>query len=247
MDHVILSMSDEDLVAFSQLIADKTALRVDQLIHTNRPPCMIERMEFRKAHNITTEDYMHIDKEKLSVGKYSAQLEKDMDTLRLNLCLKWKNAEGCWTAELDTRIQTAFYNRLSRSCAVEWLRKIPVKNFDLTFIFTAGDDPEKVRQFLIDVIPAWRTVTRQMRVRQMIANRRCANSLFEKTKFSALKKETPTAPAILATPCRSPNRHGGVQDNWSVRTDPCDVCSVTEIDDLIREIENDVNFINFEE
>jgi len=241
-------MQDEDLLDFSRQIADKTALSVDPLIPTNRPPCMMERSEYRKVHKMETSG-SEIVSEKISVGKYSGLLEKDMDTVRLSLCLQWRNAEGCWTAVLDSRIQTAFYDRLSRSSVVDWLRKTPVENFDLTFLFTAGDDPEKVRMFLMEAILAWRNVTRQIRVRQMIANRRCANSLFEKIRFSPVSKnpDNITAPSVLATPCRSPNRHGGAaNDNWSVRTDACDVCSIAEIDDLIKEIENDSNLINFD-
>ena len=238
-------MSDEDLQVFCRQIADKTALSVDQLITTNRPPCMIERFEYRKSQKIST-DEQNIVRDSFAVGRYSGLIEKDMDTVRVSLCLQWQNAEGCWTSELDSRIQTFFYNRLSRSCVVDWLRKCPVENFDLTFIFTAGEDPEKVREFLMETIPKWRNVTRQMRVRQMIVNRRCASSLFDKIKFFPPKNDTP-APAILGTPCRSPTRHGLANDNWSVRTDACDVRSVAEIDDLIKEIENDVNLINFDE
>jgi hypothetical protein len=235
-------MSDEDLVSFAAQVATKTALCVDQLILTNRPPCMIERISYRCDHE-TFKD--QITKSNIFVGKYSALIEKDVDTVRLSLGLLWHNADGCWTASLDSRIQTAFYNRLGRSCVVEWLRKTPIPGYEMTFLFTAVEDVETVGIFLNKIIPAWRTVTRQIRVRQMIANRRCANSLFKDIRFSSSRRNSnSTAPALVCTPSRSPARQP--TDCWSVKTDACDIRSIAEIEDLIQEIENDSNLINFD-
>jgi hypothetical protein len=245
-------MSDEDLVSFSSQVATKTALSVDQLISTNRPPCMMERIAYRREHKTST-DLCSVYKDQIStteivVGRYSALIEKDVDTVRLSLRLQWRNAEGCWTSTLDSRIQTAFYNRLGRSSVVEWLRKSPIPGYDVTFIFTAGLEVDSIRNFLTNVIPAWRTVTRQIRVRQMIANRRCANTLFKDIRLFSHRKtsSTKTAPALVCTPSRSPARQPGGADCWSVKTDACDIRSIAEIEDLIKEIENDSNLINFD-
>jgi hypothetical protein len=235
---------DEDLKSFSQQVADRVSVCVDHLIHTTRPPGTMERCEYRKETSLT----MNGEGEKISVGNYSCLIEKDMDTVRTSLRIQWRNAEGCWTSVLDTRIQTAFYNRLSRSCVVDWLRKVPIPGYDVSFLFTADDDPVMVRKFLVEAILSWRTLTRQIRVRQIIINRKCANGLFK--NILNFPKKTLNISPILATPAKSPNKTmipTSIQDNWSVRTDACDIRSVAELDDLIREIENEEpSFLNID-
>jgi len=219
-------------------ISTRVTRFVHQLIQTNRPECMIERHEFRKNHDKLIGE--KIFSEIFSIENQKAYFERDVDTLRVSLKLAWLNPEGCWTSVMDQQIQTAFYRRLASSRSVKYLRTSPLVGYDVTLIFTHEDDAVLAGKFLSEIIPLWRTLTRQIRVRQIIGNRRCAHSLFQSIVRPFSGPETlPGESASYESPNRSPAKsiRQDRSPGWSVRTDAFDLCSVGDIDDLVKDVD----------
>ena len=231
-----MSQEVEDFAEFVKAVAAAAALRVEQLGGSNLLPCaMLERKEFRKDYS-GDEFFCEVEtftlKSKSSCGE-ECRIEAAVNMVRVSLRLQWEGPDACVLSEY---VQSKFFIRLARWSSVACLRKEPLPGFDVSFIFTPESLGSDVEAFILEILPVWRQLTKQIRLLQIVENRKLGLSLFGTlSKVIPPKELTSTPKQSLAEILMSAASSDSEQNDWlSTQTEIGeDVAKLQEIDDLL--------------
>ena len=195
--------------------AARIGVAVDRLVNIGRGDCYMERMEYRG-------DPVEVVKEEDVLGTGEKMLmEKDVDTVRVSFVLQWSSS--CVERELDQIVQNLFYKRLGSSSLTP-IRRPAVSGYDVSLIFTFRDDPVLVEKMVAELCSLWRILTKQIRLRQIIGNRKCN---FFQNLLAHQQGRTEITDWAQVSP-----KPGSAEDTWSVDT---------EWDGHVEELEEEEN------
>ncbi len=192
--------------SFLDEVCSLLRLRVDQLIFVDRPECFIER----HADSILRETL-----DDACTGE-SVFLESDIDMVRVSIRLGGMDPPNA--SPLTHVIRDMFFQRLARE-TIPCLRRKPIPNFDVTFLFDYNDRGVAAVQLLRDTRDLWHTLIPLIRLRQTIGHRRAGKNLMNFFGPSTVVEETPSAVVAPESPLTSAH-----DDCWSVVTACADGC-----------------------
>ena len=225
----------EEWKDFVELVAKTVALKVEQL--PDLPPLvpcgLLERFEFRKSDK-NNEDWGQMESFilKSSSGEEKCLIEAALNVVRVSLCMQWKGPDACI---LTKQVQSMFFNRAARWSALPCLRKEPVEGYDATFLFTSHDLGINVDDFLRQLLPLWRRLTKQVRLLQIIEHRRQGISLLKNLKKFESPQESQSPVFPDPELCGSDIQEKDDMDAFSIQTEPE---ALEELDQQLADIQS---------
>jgi len=208
---------------FVDLVSSKVATAVGRLPDVPAPCPLnefaLERAEYRRSKS----GIVSMEKFASQTGE-KALLECGTDMVRLSLKIAY---EGPDASLLTKELEIKFFNRLARG-GLACIRKKPIAPYDITFLFTCHDLGDEVEKLLQSVLPVCRKLSKQLRLSQVIENRRAGRNLFSKLINIVPKPRLPSPPT-------------GAMEDLPTEGDDKIESDVTELGDLgnIEDLKNE--------
>jgi hypothetical protein len=169
-----------DFAQFVALVATKLGSAVNRLpqVTVSCPlnEFALERAEYRLSRSDSTSSGIIYSEKINSQTGEKALIEVGTDMVRLSLKIGY---EGPDASLLTKEIEAKFFTRLGRS-GLLCIRKKPIGNFDITLLFTSHDDGGIVERQLRSFLPVCRALSKQLRLSQVVENRRAGRIVFSK-------------------------------------------------------------------
>ena len=228
-----------DFPQFVSLVATKVGAAVNRLpaVSVSCPlnEFVLERAEYRLSRSggseSTTSGVIQSEKIMSQTGE-RALVDCGIDVVRVSLKIAY---EGPDASVLTRELESKFFSRLARS-GVACIRKKRIENYDITLLFTCHDDGEEVEKLLRSFLPVCRTLSKQLRLSQVVENRRAGRNVFSKLVQVVPKSRLVTTPTGIF---QEDQQDEGEANNESVVTEIGDMGNLEDLrDEEIDKTEN---------
>ena len=136
----------------------------------------MERLEYRLSKSKDETSGILVSERLASSTGEKALVEVGSDLVRLSLKIAY---EGPDASVLTRDLESKFFKRLART-GVACIRRKSIENYDLTLLFTCHDCGYEVEKLLLHFLPICRKLSKQIRLSQVIENRRAGRNVFSK-------------------------------------------------------------------